>query len=236
MGASEPVDRLLDEAGAQWRAAQPEPRPVTAAMFESDRGPGAGRIGAGHAWAFVAGAVSTVALVVALAVAAPGLLPRIGGAGPAPNGAPDRTYIASGLANCPLTKPVPPFTPPPAPGADYDLDEGASWYGTASLWTRLNTDGEIWSALPVSAAGRSQKTFWWRQGYNVHADPTPPIGVSGTRLDGPGRFVFGPPGTNAAFGQGAAMLVGIEIPEPGCWEITGTYGADSLTYVVWVGR
>jgi hypothetical protein len=175
-----------------------------------------------------------VAFVLALAVAAPGLLPRIGGAGPTTNGAPDRTYIPSGLANCPLTKPVPPFTPPPAPGADYDLSEGTAWYGTARLWTWLKTDGEIWSSLPVSAAGRSQKTFWWREGYSVHADPSPPIGVSGKRLDGPGRFGFGPPGTNAAFGQGAAMLVGIVIPEAGCWEITARYGSDALTIVVFV--
>jgi len=29
------------------------------------------------------------------------------------------------------------------------------------------------------------------------------------------------------------MLVGLELPEPGCWEITAHYEGTSLGYVVW---
>jgi len=34
--------------------------------------------------------------------------------------------------------------------------------------------------------------------------------------------------------QPSRMLVGIGFPIVGCWEITGKYGSDVLTFVVWV--
>jgi hypothetical protein len=30
------------------------------------------------------------------------------------------------------------------------------------------------------------------------------------------------------------MLVGVNLPTPGCWEITGSVKDQQLTYVVWV--
>ena len=30
------------------------------------------------------------------------------------------------------------------------------------------------------------------------------------------------------------MVAGLDIPTLGCWEITGKYGTDKLTYVIWV--
>ena len=230
MGASEPVDRLLDEAGARWRAGQPEPRPVSAALFERAAASRAGDIRGGYAWAFVLGAVSAVTLVVALATAAPGLLSRMGSAGPVASDAPAGSYIATGLANCPRTRPEPPFAAP----IDADLSDGVAWYGTSRLWTLLDREGEDWTGLPHSKFGYTQKTFWWRAGYRPSAEPTPPIFVMGRRLDGAGSFGFGP-GTNASSELGSAMLVGIDIPTIGCWEVTGSYGTDSLSFVVWVG-
>ena len=40
--------------------------------------------------------------------------------------------------------------------------------------------------------------------------------------------------TNAFPGPAAAMLVGVYIPTPGCWEITGEYKSQKLSFVVWV--
>ena len=31
-----------------------------------------------------------------------------------------------------------------------------------------------------------------------------------------------------------AMLTGVDLPAPGCWEITGEFRSHSLTLVVWV--
>jgi hypothetical protein len=238
--SDDPVDRLLDDAGARWRAGQPQPPPVVGAWFASITRrrrftPAFG----GHAWSFLAGAVSAVAILATLAVAAPNLLPRIGGpAAPATVDPatvdPAAGYRPTGVAHCPLTKPDPTFAPPAAPGADYQLDEGRGWYGTALLWTWLRTDGEIWSALPESEFGLTQKTFWWSRIYHMREEPQPQIFVTGSRLDRPGRFGFGP-GTNASFGLGTAMLVGIDVPTEGCWNITAHYRGAELTYVVWVG-
>jgi len=66
-----------------------------------------------------------------------------------------------------------------------------------------------------------------------HFEPT--IIVTGRRLDGPGAFTFGP-GTNASADFGTAMLVGIDIPSYGCWELTARYRLATLSYVVAVNR
>jgi hypothetical protein len=34
-------------------------------------------------------------------------------------------------------------------------------------------------------------------------------------------------------GRGA-MLTGVYVPTPGCWEITGDYEGDKLSFVAWV--
>jgi hypothetical protein len=57
--------------------------------------------------------------------------------------------------------------------------------------------------------------------------------VTGRRLDAAGTFSFGP-GTNAGADFGTAMLVGIDVPSVGCWEITGRYHAATLSYTVLV--
>ena len=64
-------------------------------------------------------------------------------------------------------------------------------------------------------------------------EPQPRISVVGTRLDAPGTLTSGP-GTNASADFGEAMLVGVEIPSPGCWQITASYGDAVLSFVVLV--
>jgi len=41
---------------------------------------------------------------------------------------------------------------------------------------------------------------------------------------------------NNVSSQPAAMVVGINFPTLGCWEITGRYGDDTLTFVVWLAK
>jgi hypothetical protein len=230
----DPVERALVDAGERWRAAQEEPAQVDPALFTSDsaRSFGSTWPSRAHLLAFLAGVAASVVVLVALLVGAPGLVPRIGGGGPVP---PIETgYIPTGLAHCPLSKPDGLFSPPAQAGVRWeDIDPGHAWYGSADLWTMLDRDGEVWTGLPRSELGLGQKTFWWRQGYDVRSEPTPEIYVTGKRLDGPGRFTFGP-GTNAFWGLGSAMLVGVEVPEGGCWELTARYFNRTLSYVVWV--
>ncbi len=139
-----------------------------------------------------------------------------------------------GRANCPITPPgESPFVPP-APYSAQAPYNGEFWYGTRDLWTLLRRDG-TWAQLPHSDAGYTQKVFWWRQGYNWQAEPLPTLTVAGRRLDGAAPPLVASRATNAYNSEiGSAMLVGVDIPTAGCWEITGHYQTRSLSFVVWL--
>jgi hypothetical protein len=128
--------------------------------------------------------------------------------------------------------PGPPFTPPPpySPQAP----AGYAWYGTQSLWTAIPDTG-VWYGLPQHPGGYTQKLAWWRKGYDWRAEPQPKLTVSGRRLDAPAPPFKFSDATNAfAEDIGSAMLIGVDIPTLGCWEVTGQYVGRELSYVVWV--
>jgi len=104
----------------------------------------------------------------------------------------------------------------------------ADWYGNADLWTMLQPGGEVWR-LPKQGSSFTQKTFWWSRNFG---ELQPLIAVTGKRLDAPGTFSAGNPGTNAIADFGSAMLVGVDIPAAGCWEIRAQYKGAELAYVV----
>ena len=120
----------------------------------------------------------------------------------------------------------PPFTPP-APYPTRVVN--GFWYGTDALWMQLPISGE-WASKRMG-----QKLFLWSLGYDWHKEPKPFIVVTGKRLDGEAPAVALAGGTNAFFGGQAAMLVGVDLPTEGCWEVTAYHGGHSLTFVVSVG-
>jgi hypothetical protein len=138
-------------------------------------------------------------------------------------------------ATCLTTHPPDvPFTPSaPYPATPPSRYVGQFWYGTRELWTMLGADG-TWSHLPYSDAGYTQKVFWWRQGYDPNAEPKPQLTVTGRRLDATAAPLVASSASNAEADFGAAMLVGVNLPTFGCWEITGQYQAHELSFVVWV--
>ncbi len=147
-----------------------------------------------------------------------------------------RSTLASDAppATCPVTKPPDsPFVPPPpySPGSPF---AGEFWYGTEGLWTLLPADG-TWRQLPHNPGGYTQKVFWWRKGYSWTAEPEPQLSVTGRRLDAPAPPLQASKATNA-FAQDiqSAMLVGVDVPTLGCWEITGRYRGQELSFTVWV--
>jgi hypothetical protein len=130
--------------------------------------------------------------------------------------------------SCAVTLPDPAFAAP-SPYPSQPFGGRRLWYGSDGLWTMLDPHGEVWSGLPRSSGGLTQKTFW----FSTDMSPTQ-ITVSGIRLDDSGAFTSAP-GTNATSADfGDAMLVGIEVPTPGCWQITGHYRGAELSYVVLV--
>lgn len=139
---------------------------------------------------------------------------------------------------CPVTRPPDPPFVPPAPYPAKPPGGRSFWFGTEKLWTGLPLDG-AWPGLrhySPTTLGYRQKIFWWRAGYYWLAGPNPKLTVKGRRLDGPAQPFVIPHATNGYREQDVKsfMLVGADIPTHGCWEITGQFKGDKLTFVVWV--
>ncbi len=138
---------------------------------------------------------------------------------------------------CPISKPpVRPFeTPSPYPAK---TSPDRFWFGTVKLWTSLPADG-TWRGLPhytPSDPTFRQKLFFWREGYNRHTESSPHLIVTGRRLD-----ASAPPlaadEANAGWQDDKEhpfMVTGVNFPSLGCWEVTGDYHGDKLTFVVWL--
>lgn len=132
---------------------------------------------------------------------------------------------------CPVTRPE--QAPFAAPNRG-PLRAGLFWYGSDQLWTRLPANG-VWHKLPVGDAGYRQKSFWFRLGYDWQQEPQPDLKLSGRRIDGPSKPMLASSATNGyGIDLRSFMLVGIEIPLGGCWEITASYDGNSVTHVIWV--
>jgi hypothetical protein len=138
-------------------------------------------------------------------------------------------------ADCPVTRPPdPPFVPPQR---HPPWERHRFWLGTNALWTSLDENG-IWSGI-AARTGVRNKFWWWREGWTPQADweaGVPGLIVTAHRLDGEAPAVRVGPATNGKLDTGWAMLVMLELPTEGCWEVTGTYLSESLSMVVYVPR
>ena len=135
-------------------------------------------------------------------------------------------------ASCRTVPPKEPFTPP----APYELGDGGFWLGSEKLWTALPKSGVVWGWAPRGPGhpDLTAKTFWGSVNFNWKTEYPPELKVTGKRLDGGAPSLMANRATNAFPGPAAAMLVGVYVPTPGCWEITGEYKGEKLSYVVWV--
>ncbi len=115
------------------------------------------------------------------------------------------------------------------PGAGTAGEHGG--HGNDALWTNVWMWGEG-VILPAyddhvqddgSIAGL--KWAWWRY---IPGELT----IEGRRLDGDAKPLIAeiPDG----YGDIGFQVSGITFPTPGCWEVTGRVGTESLTFVVWV--
>ncbi|HYX70095.1 MAG TPA: hypothetical protein VE825_13240 [Terriglobales bacterium] len=143
-------------------------------------------------------------------------------------------------ASCHVTtRPQMAFVPPSEYRLTEPLPEGVFRIGSEKLWTEIH-EPEVWTWRqrgPGSDVNLTNKIFWYRVGYSWRTEPHPRLKVTGRRLDGdaPPLEVMEPM-THAIIdmtGRGA-MLAGIYMPTPGCWEITGDYEGDRVSFVVWV--
>jgi hypothetical protein len=225
------LDKRLDEAGERWRASQPPPATIDPAFLRRGGRRRAGRL----LVSFATGAAGAAIVLAVVGIGAQlGFWPSVDEptVGTAPSEAVGSSQ-AGGETGCSVTRPDPAFVAPspwPAnPPSYYESD----WFGSEALWTMLDHEGEVWR-FPVGPDHLSEKLFWWSVEWpGVREEQQPGISVVGTRLDSAGTFTAGP-GTNANADFGEAMLVGVEIPSPGCWQITASYGDAVLSFVVLV--
>jgi hypothetical protein len=142
---------------------------------------------------------------------------------------PGKAPVSTGQAACPVTQPpAEPFVPPEPWPATYPY-EGRVWYGSPGLWTALPEDGE-WQQLLYG-----DKFWWWSEEFDVREDTTPGLVVTARRLDGPAAEFHTNEATNGFHDDfNWAMLMGMTLDSPGCWEITGEFRGHALTIVVWV--
>jgi hypothetical protein len=137
--------------------------------------------------------------------------------------------------SCPVTLPPPvPFTPP----GEHEMskNDNSFWLGTEKLWISLRKSGEVWGWAP-RAPGQpdlTAKVFWGSVDFDYPKKQDYDLKVKGRRLDGEAPPLWVDRVTNALFVPHAAMLTGVYVPTPGCWEITGNRRGEKLSFVVWV--
>jgi hypothetical protein len=123
------------------------------------------------------------------------------------------------------------FVPPEPMPAEAPYEE-MFWHGHAQLWTMLPKSG-LWENLPLSEQGYGQKLFWWAPGYDVGEENAPLFSLVAKPLERLGEQYVFEQATNANSGElGSAILIGVNFPYAGCWELTGTYRGESLSYIV----
>ena len=133
-------------------------------------------------------------------------------------------------ADCPLTQPPERRFIPPEPYPEYP-GEGMFWFGNNGLWTAV-PDNATWQALPHDEQGYTQKLFWWSQKYKD--EEISELRVTGQQLDGAATFTSDQATSGYHFDLQTFMLTGGKMPTAGCWQITGNFKGESLSYVVWI--
>ena len=137
-------------------------------------------------------------------------------------------------AACTPTRPSNPRFAPPTPYPHNAPDE-MFWYGSDSLWTLLGIQGtwHVHRNVLEGRGGYTTKLVYWRQGFDSRKEVYPELRVVAKRLDRAAPAVHAGP-ANAVFvtGPTPAMMTVIDIPSPGCWELTAEYREHKLSFVV----
>jgi hypothetical protein len=133
---------------------------------------------------------------------------------------------------CPVTKASEQTFVPPAP-----WEPNGPWFGTEKLWTRV----QMWEFWRRDQLGYYvPKLAWFSSTFDWTPEHWPKgsslLTMTGRRLDGPSKpLIFD--GANNAYvpDEGPFITTSAHLPTAGCWEITGHYKDENLTFVVKIG-
>jgi hypothetical protein len=125
---------------------------------------------------------------------------------------------------CPVTEPNGQAPPGERPAQAH--------YGNGFLWTGLWPNGKVVFTIggtgEILANGSLAMKFWWWRGVAGK------LAITGRRLDGPAAPLGSriPDGYGEIGFQSTALL----FPTVGCWEVTGSVGGKTLTFVTLVAK
>jgi len=131
--------------------------------------------------------------------------------------------VAETDGSCPVTLGADKFLGPPFP-------ESEKWYGSESLAVMV-PGSRAWGTTRPNAS-IAVKLLWWSAGFKPGMESN--LKVSIRNLDGKinDAVVSNPTNAHAKSLGGWTMLTGIDFSSAGCWEITGDYLGQTLTFVV----
>jgi hypothetical protein len=149
-------------------------------------------------------------------------------AAPSSSGAPHLTDVTGASARTCAVTLGSPFEPPPGVSPDA-LPGAATSYGNDRLWVGgLAPKGVIESDFAEKGGTARWKFGWWRA---VGGRLT----VTGRRLDAPAPPLRSEI-ASGGYGRTGFQPSGVYFPTEGCWEVTGSVGGTTLTFVTLVTK
>ncbi len=125
---------------------------------------------------------------------------------------------------------LPQATEPPS---KKEVADGWAWVGSPKLAAHVPANG-VWTGMGPEHNYRN-KWWWWREGYRAIEEPQPELMIMATRLDAPAEPVVILKATNAFGDTWDRMLVGMEFPTAGCWDVFASYRGEELRFIFKVG-
>ena len=123
---------------------------------------------------------------------------------------------------CPITQGSDSIGPP--------FPRSENWYGGESFAVQLPANGTWLTArdgalIPV-------KLFWWSAGFRPGMEASLTVEIRSLNDQPMTARVSRPTNAHSDSLGGWTMLTGIEFPDPGCWEISGQYLGQRLSFIV----
>lgn len=119
-------------------------------------------------------------------------------------------------------------------GIPAGTDANYGWYGSTKLAVAIPKNG-IWIGMgPEKNYG--DKFWWWSDGYSINDYLKETLNLTVKKLNGNRESFALSSELGAQTGGVDLMLIGINFPSKGCWQIEGTYKDQYLQFVLQVGE
>jgi len=108
------------------------------------------------------------------------------------------------------------------------------WAGSTEFAAYASING-VWTGLGPNHNYRN-KWWWWREDHKAGSDRGPELVITASRLDKPAPFVKNTQAKDGYANDWDSIIVLMEFPAPGCWEMTGSSHDHELKFIFKVGE